>query len=160
MAALRLAACAAVLTLLTPFGFGASRADFERVVDFSVDMRTVAAAAEGRAALPRDRLVVLEATVEEIAILDEGPSAFRARITLLSGEWSGLEEVRGYSCYVDFAGSSFVDVFPAASQRESAVGGVTARMRVLVVARALGVVSTPAGGRRALLEGLALRPLR
>ncbi len=159
MRAIRRAAFFLLLTLPTSI-FGISASDFEKIVDFSVTLKTLASAAAGETALPPNRLFLLNGTVSEISFLDKEKASFRVRIRLLSGEWIGLEDVKSYACYVTFSGPEFFSVFPARAPKNPAPDTVVANTRVLVVARALGPVDLPIGeGKVMALEGLFLRVL-
>ncbi len=138
----------------------ASKADFDRVVDFSVTLKTLAAAADGTAPLPTGRMVLLTGTVSSITIVNKDRASFQVRIELITGEWIGLEDVKAYSCLVDFSGPEFFDVFPARAPAQPPAGVVVADARVLVTARAVSIVTTPLGEKRALLEGAYIRVIQ
>jgi len=151
MRTLRRVACVALFCgLLGPLAFGQSRAEFDRLVDFSVTLKTVAAAAAGEASLPRDRLLLLEGSITEIVVLDKESATYTVRLELMAGEWIGVEEVRGYRCYVTFAGPGYAELLPSKALRS----------RVLVVARVLSPTTTPLGEKVMALEGLAVRVVR
>jgi hypothetical protein len=145
--------CAALLLLILPAAFASAigRADFDAVVDFSVTMKTVAAAAEGSVRLPPTKLFLLDGAVSDVTVLDKVQATFKVRIRLLSGEWIGLEDVKGYSCYVSFSGPEYSAMFPAK---------VSANSRILVLARAVAVTESPNGEKLMSLDGLALRVLQ
>jgi hypothetical protein len=153
-------ACLGAALLLAASAPGApalSGADFERVVDFSATVKTLAADA-ARGTMPTSgRLVMLDATVAEIAVLDAEPARYRVRLDLMSGEWVGTDEVLGYHCYVDFSGPRYAEVIPARAPREPGPGVVVPRLRLLVVALPRSIVTSPLGEKRILLDGLALR---
>jgi hypothetical protein len=151
---------AACLLLAATFAPAATRGDFDAVVDFSVSLKTLAAAAAGEAALPAGRFFILEGTVSDLTVLDKEEGSFRARIELISGEWIGMEDVKSYTCLVDFSGPAFVEAFPARAPREPGPGVVVLNSRLLVVARPVGSVASPQGGRRILLEGVHFRLLK
>ena len=97
-----------------------SRGDFDRVVDFSVTLKTLAAAAEGRTPLPTGRMLLLSGTVSDVTILNKDQATFKVRIELITGEWIGLEDVKAYACYVEFSGPEFFKVFPIRAPRTAA----------------------------------------
>ena len=149
------------LALLIPAGLPAapSRADLEKIVDFSATLKTLAAAASGEASLP-SKIIILDGTVSDINILDREQATFRARVELLSGEWIGTDEVMSYACYVDFRGAEFFDAFPARAPRSPTPGVVLANSRVLIAGRVLGFATSPQGEKRVLVEGLLVRTIR
>ena len=136
-----------------------SRADLERVIDLSVTLKTLASAAEAGAPIPAGRTVLLSGTVSDVNILNKDPAGFRVRIELITGEWIGLEDVKSYSCYVDFTGAEYVKVFPARAPREANHDLVMLNSRVLVVGRVVGVGATPLGAVRVLVDGAYIRTI-
>lgn len=136
-----------------------SRGDFERVVDFSVTLKTLAAAADGRAGLPTGRVCVLNGTVSDVNVIDKDQSTFRVRIELITGEWIGTEDVKSYSCYVDFRGPEFFATFPARPPRNPPPGVIQINSRVIVIGRPVEVTATPLGEKRVLVEGMFVRPV-
>lgn len=142
-----------------PFAFGLSRADFERVVDFSVTLKDLAAVAEGRQSLSSAKIVVLSGTVSDVDVVSKEGASFRVRVELIAGEWIGTEEVKSYSCYVDFSGPQYAAIFPARQTRTPAPGTVMVNSRVIVVGRPLSVTMTPLGEKRVLVEGMLIRPV-
>ena len=151
---------ALLIAASVPCATALARADFERIVDFSATLKALAAAAADGIVPARDRLVVLDATVAEIAVLDAEPASYRVRLDLMSGEWVGSDRVLGYHCYVDFSGPRYADVIPARAPREPGPGVVVPRLRLLVVALPREIVASPLGEKRVLLDGLALRAIQ
>ncbi len=140
--------------------FGLTRADFDRVVDFSVTLKELAAVADGAASLPTGRFVVLDGTVSDVNVIDKDEASFRVRIELITGEWIGTEDVRSYTCYVDFSGPDFARIFPARPPRTPQAGTVVINSRVIVVGRPVEVTKTPLGEKRVLVQGILVRPIR
>jgi len=136
-----------------------TRGDFDRVVDFSVTLKTLAAAAEGKAPLPSGRMLLLSGTVSEVDILNKDEKSFKARIELIAGEWIGLEDVKAYSCYVEFSGPDFFKVFPARPPRVATPNVITMNARVVVVCSPLDIVDTPQGEKRVRASGLYIRSI-
>ncbi|MGA2611901.1 MAG: hypothetical protein ABSG38_00425 [Spirochaetia bacterium] len=137
--------------------FGLSRADFERVVDFSITLKDLAAAADGRETLPAGKLVVINGTVSDVNVINKDEASFRVRIELITGEWIGTEDVKSYSCYVDFTGSEYFRIFPARPPRTPEPGTISINSRVIIVGRPLEVTKTPMGDKRILVEGMFVR---
>ena len=136
---------------------GISRSDFERVVDFSVTLKDLAAAANGQGSLPTGKIVVINGTVSDVNILDKAESSFRVRIELITGEWIGTEQVKSYTCYVDFSGPDFFKIFPPRPPRIPQPGVVAIDSRVIVVGRPQEVTKTPLGDKQVLLDGMFVR---
>ncbi len=137
--------------------FGLTRADFDRVVDFSITLKDLAAAAEGAESLPAGKFIVINGTVSDVTVIDKEQASFRVRIELITGEWFGTEDVKSYSCYVDFSGPEFFKTFPARPPRVVAAGTVAINSRVIVVGRPVEVTKTPLGEKRVLLQGVFVR---
>lgn len=136
-----------------------SRADFDRVVDFSITLKDLAAAAQGQGSVPTGRICVLNGTVSDVDVLGKDETGFRARIELITGEWIGTEDVKSYSCYVDFTGPEFARVFPARPPRVLPPGVIAINSRVIVIGRPVGVTTTPQGEKRVLVEGMFVRSI-
>ena len=152
-----LAACLLLMAALAP---AITRSDFDRVVDFSVSLKTVAAAADGKAALPEGKLFLLDGTVSDVSILDKEQGSFRARIELITGEWIGTEDVKSYSCWIEFSGPAFFKLFPARAPKDPTPDMVFLNSRLLVVARTIGVTTSHQGEKRMLMEGLSTRVIK
>ncbi len=152
LAGLLLLAGAAILPAL-------SRADLERVIDFSVTLKALASATEQGARLPEGKTVLLSGTVSDVAIVNKDPASFKVRIELITGEWIGLDDVKAYACYVEFTGAEYARLFPARPPREADRRLVTLNSRVLLLGRVVGVTTTPMGDRRALVDGAYIRAI-
>ena len=157
----RLAACALLaLGLLAPLASAETRTEFDRIVDFSVTLKTLSDAAAGRAAPGAGRLVLLEGAVSEIVVLDDRPGSWTVRVELMAGEWVGVDEVRGYRCWVTFSGPAYADLFPGEAPDEPSASYIPQHTRVLVLGRPRSTVVTPLGERVMTVEGLAVRASR
>ena len=146
--------------LVSPLAPAQTRAAFDRIVDFTVTLKTVSTAAAGGAVLPANRLLLLEGSIGEVVVLDDRPEAWKVRVELVAGEWIGTDEVRGYRCWVTFAGPEYAEIFPAEAPEEPSPGWLPRHARVLVLARVLAPVLTPLGEKVMTVEGLAVRPSR
>jgi hypothetical protein len=154
-----LAACVVLLAgsaLLLP---ALSRAELDRIFDFSVTLKSLSTAADGGSALPEGKTILLSGTVSDVNILNKDPASFKVRIELISGEWIGLDDVKAYTCYVDFSGSDYFRLFPARPPREANHELITLNSRVLVVGRVMGVTTTALGGKHALVDGAFIRSI-
>jgi hypothetical protein len=134
-----------------------SRADFDRIVDFSITLKNLAAVADGREQLPTGRVLLLSGTVSDVNILSKDEATFKVRIELITGEWIGLDDVKSYSCYIDFSGPEFFKVFPARQSRTPAPGTISLNSRVVVIGSAVDVTGTPQGEKRVLVRGMHIR---
>jgi hypothetical protein len=161
MRSLRRTACALLACGLVGISAHAqTRAAFDKIVDFSVTLKTVSEAAAGAAELPENRLLLLEGSISEIVVLDDRPERWKARVELMAGEWIGVDEVRGYRCWVTFTGPEYAEVFPIEPPDEPSPDWLPLHARALVLARILGPVVTPLGETVMSLEGIAVRPSR
>lgn len=134
-----------------------SRGEFDRVVDFSVTLKTLAAVAEGKVTLPTGRMLLLSGTVSSVTRVNPDQAGFKVRIELITGEWIGLEDVKAYACYVDYSGPEFFAIFPARAPAGGAAGLVLQNSRVIVAGQAVTVTTTPLGERRVVLDGAYIR---
>ena len=153
-------AVAFALLLLIPVVLpAATRADFDRVADFSVTLKTLAAAAEGKAPLPTGKMILLSGTVSNVTIINKDEANFKVRIEVITGEWIGLEEVLSYSCYVEYTGAEFFKVFPARAPAKANPDIIAQNSRVLLAGRAVDILTTPLGEKRVLVEGVYIRTI-
>jgi hypothetical protein len=152
-----LAACLLLAAVLAP---AITRSEFDRVVDFSVSLKTVAAAASGEAVLPEGKLFVLDGTVSDVSVLDKEQASFRVRIELISGEWIGTEDVKSYSCWIEFSGPAFFKSFPARAPQNPTPDMVFLNSRLLVVARPLTMTKSHTGEKMMLMEGIYTRTIK
>jgi hypothetical protein len=134
-----------------------SRPDLDRVIDFSVTLKSLATAADSGEPIPVGRTVLLSGTVSDVNIVNKDPAGFKVRIEMITGEWIGTEDVKAYSCYVDFAGAEYFKMFPARPPRTPNRDLVALNSRVIVVGRVVDVATTPLGAKRVLLEGAFIR---
>jgi hypothetical protein len=153
--------CACIIMLLSASLLPAiTRSELEGIVDFSVTLKSVAAAAKGGPALPAEKYFILVGTVTEVVFINKDPEAFSVRVQLLSGEWVGLDDVKGYTCYVTFTGSRFSSLFPARATEDSPANIIVVNTRVLVIVRSSGTMLSPSGEKTALLEGVEVRAIQ
>jgi hypothetical protein len=136
-----------------------SRGDFDRVVDFSITLKTLAAVADGKAPLPTGKMLLLSGTVSDVNILNKDAQGFKVRIELITGEWIGLEDVKAYACYVEFSGPEFFKVFPARPPRTATPDVISLNSRVVVVCSALDIVDTPQGEKHVRAAGAYIRTI-
>ena len=136
-----------------------SHADLDRVIDLSVTLKSLATAADQGSTLPEGRTVLLSGTVADVAILGKDEAGFKVRIELITGEWIGLDDVKAYTCYVEFTGPEYARLFPARPPREPNRQLVTLNSRVLVLGRVVGLTASPQGGRRVLVDGAYIRSI-
>ncbi len=112
---------AGVLLLIGPalLAGALSRAELDRVIDFSVTLKSLAVAVQDGSPLPQGKTVLLSGTVSDVNVVNKDPADFRVRLELITGEWIGLDDVKAYTCYVDFAGADYC----ASHSRPSSPGG-------------------------------------
>jgi hypothetical protein len=134
-----------------------SRADLDRVIDFSVTLKSLATAADSGAPIPTGRTVLLSGTVSDVNIVNKDQAGFKVRIELITGEWIGLDDVKSYSCYVEFTGAEYFKMFPARPPRTANRDLVSMNSRVIVVGRIVQVAATPLGDKRVLVDGAYIR---
>ena len=136
-----------------------SRADLDRVIDFSVTLKGLSTAADSGAPIPKGKTVLLTGTVSDVNIINKEQAGFKVRIELITGEWIGLDEVKSYYCYVEFTGAEYFKMFPARPPRTANRDLVSLNSRVLVAGRIVEVAATPLGAPRVLLDGAYIRTI-
>ncbi len=137
----------------------APRTELDRVIDFSVTLKSLASAVQNGDPLPQGKTVLISGTVSDVNVVSKDAADYRVRLELITGEWIGLDDVKAYTCYVDFAGADYARLIPARPPRDATPGLVVLNSRVIVVGRVVGVTSTALGGRQALLDGAFIRPI-
>jgi hypothetical protein len=152
---------ACVLLLVGPvlFAGAMSRADLDRIIDFSVTLKSLATAAANGSPIPRGQVVLLSGTVSDVNILNKDPAGYKVRLELITGEWIGLEDVKSYTCYVDFSGADYARLIPARPPREASRNLVTLNSRVVVIGRVVGMTTAALGGKEVLVDGAFIRPI-
>jgi hypothetical protein len=151
---------ACILLLVGPAFLPAlSRADLDRVIDFSVTLKSLATAADSGASIPKGRTVLLSGTVSDVNIINKDQTGFKVRMELITGEWIGLDDVKSYACYVEFTGAEYFKLFPARPPRTASRDLVSLNSRVLVLGRIVDVALTPLGAKRVLVDGAYIRTI-
>jgi hypothetical protein len=92
-----------------------------------------------------------------VNIVNKDQAGFKVRIELITGEWIGLDDVKSYSCYVEFTGADYFKMFPARPPRTANRDLVSMNSRVIVVGRIVQVAATPLGDKRVLVDGAYIR---
>jgi hypothetical protein len=138
-----------------------SKNDLDRIIDFSVTVKTLERLdpATARDFRLDERFLLLDGTVNTVEVLDPEESRYQVIVELVSGEWIGLEEVRSYRCLVLFSGPEYARVFPRRAPRDAGPRVITPNDRVLMVARLLEPVQLGAGESVWVLEGSYVRKL-
>jgi hypothetical protein len=149
---------ACILLLVGPAFLPAlSRADLDRVIDFSVTLKSLATAADSGDTIPLGKTVLLSGTVSDVTIINKDQAGFKVRVELITGEWIGTEDVKAYSCYVEFTGAEYFKMFPARPPRTVNRDLVSLNSRVIVLGRVVNVTTTPLGAKRVLVDGAYIR---
>ena len=138
------------------------RESFDRIVDFSVTIKTLSQMPPAQEAdfLKSGKLFLLNGTVTGILFVNPDEEGFSVRVELVSGEWLGLEEVKSYRCTVSFKGKEYFGFFPRRLPQNPTADMIAVNDRILVVARALQRASGEKGEPAWLLEGFHIRRLR
>ena len=151
-----------VLALLVPgAAYSISKAELDRVIDFSVTVKTLDRldAVTARDYRLDERFLILDGTVSTIEVIEPEESRYQVVVELVSGEWIGLEEVRSYRCLVLFSGPEFARVFPRRAPRDAGPRVITPNDRVVLVARLLEPVALDTQESIWVLEGFYVRAL-
>ena len=148
---------AVALVLISPL-CAFDRQDFDRIVDFSVTIKTLAGLSEPGGL--SGRLLLLDGTVASMQFLDPEEASFAVELELAGGEWIGTEDVKIYLCRVRFRGPQYFRLFPRRAARTPGPSQIVPNDRILVLARLAGRSEAEDGSPLWVLEGLRVRPLR
>jgi hypothetical protein len=148
---------AVALLLASPL-YAFDRQDFDRIVDFSVTIKTLAGLSEAGGL--SGRLLLLDGTVASMQFLDPAENSFAVELELAGGEWIGTEDVKIYLCRVRFRGQEYFRRFPLRAPRAPGPSEILLNDRILVVARLAGRAVAEDGAPLWVLEGLHVRALR
>ena len=147
------------LVVLASALYGLEQDDFDRIVDFTITIKTLNQLQTAES-LKADKFLILDGTVSNITIVQSDKDSFQVLVELVSGEWIGLEDVRSYHCTVLFEGSEFHAVFPSRPPRNPTASVITTNDRILVAARTLSTEINKNGELSCLLKGIHVRRLR
>ena len=111
--------------------------NLESVVDFDLELSSLADPAVSEAAERAGRIVILEGLMGDTFIDTEIPGG-GVWVNLVEGAWIGTDEVRAYSCRILFRGDSWGDVFAENGFEESGAAYIEPGTRLLVAARVTG----------------------
>jgi hypothetical protein len=152
-----------LLTVLLGPGLSAlSRDDFNRVVDFTVTIKSLSEVPKEKEAefLKASKILLLNGTVASLSFLNPEEDRFSVQVELISGEWEGLEAVKSYRCAVIFQGSQYFRTFPARPPRNPDPSVVAPNNRILAVVRPIRIITGEDGRPLWLLEGFFVRRLQ
>lgn len=140
--------------------FGQTIEDFNDVVDFDINIGSLAraAAAEDREALP-DRLVIIDGAVASRLVIDGNPDTYMGQIELVGGEWLGVEEVVTYRCFLLLEGPKFANAIPARRTRTKNPEEIEVNSRIMVVAEYMGLFDMNDGTTVAVLRAHHIRSI-
>ena len=111
--------------------------NLESVVDFDLELSSLADPAVSEAAERAGRIVILEGLMGD-TFIDTEISGGGVWVNLVGGAWIGTDEVRAYSCRILFRGESWGDVFAEDRPQESGAAYIEPGTRLLVAARVTG----------------------
>lgn len=138
---------ALALLLAAPLAFSLSLRDVTAVLDPTVTLASLSAAAAAGAPLPgAGKLVVLTGVVQSVEILTRDAQGFQAEIELVEGEWHGVSSISLYRCIVELAGPAFAARLaarpsPSVAAREL----ILPNERILVLGEVEGTRTYPNG---------------
>lgn len=145
--------------LIQPSIFSFDQDDFDRIVDFSVTIKTLnqITGADTPSFLNEQKLLLLNGTVTNISFINSKKENFKVQVELVAGEWMGLEEVKSYHCLVLFEGQQYFSLFPKRIPRKPSSTIITANDNIIVVAKALKPITTEGDEGKWLLQGFYVR---
>ncbi len=147
-----------ILLVLGANLFSLERSDFDRVVDFQATIKALSTT-EDLSALS-GRLLLLSGTISNMVFVGTKKDNFNVEVSLVAGEWLGLEDIGIYNCVIIFEGSEFFSTFPRRLPRNPKPGVIGVNDSILVLAKALQPLNKDKHGIRWLLQGLHVRSLK
>lgn len=147
-----------ILLVLGANLFSLERSDFDRVVDFQGTIKALSNA-EDLSALS-GKLLLLSGTISNMVFVGTKKDNFNVEVTLVAGEWLGLEDIDIYYCTIIFEGSEFFSVFPRRLPKNPKLGTIGFNYPILVLAKALQPLNKDKYGTHWLLQGLHVRSLK
>jgi hypothetical protein len=135
------------------------REDFQAVVNFSLTLERLDAAAQRRIPLWQDdRLVILDGTVASVVVVDSNQESFLAELELVRGKWRGLDEVVMYRSIVQLRGQEFASLFSRSRRsRRPNPNALSPNTAVVVVGTVTGLREDPETGPAYVLDCVELR---
>lgn len=109
----------------------------ESVVDFDLELSSLADPGVSEAARRGGRIVILEGLMGD-TLVDTDSAEGGVWVNLVGGSWIGTDEVRAYSCRILFRGEAWKDVFPGIRGEEGGAAYIAPGSRLLVAARVTG----------------------
>ena len=123
-----------LLILLPILGWSQS---LDSVVDFDLELSSLADPTVSAAAAAEGKIVILEGLMAD-TVIDYTSDDVRVWVSLIGGSWIGTEEVRSYSCRILFRGESWIEAFPGSLPPDPSPSYVPQGSRLLVAARVIG----------------------
>lgn len=148
-----------VLLCLAVPAWTVEREDFQAVVNFSLTLERLNAAAQRGVPLwEDDRLVILDGTVASIVVVDANQETFLAELVLVRGKWRDLEEVVMYRSIVQLRGPEFASLFSTGRRsRRPNPNALGPNTKVVVVGTITGLREDPESGPAYVLDCVELR---
>jgi len=149
------------LLLSAPVVFALSVRDLTAVLDPTVSLASLSAAAAAGQPLPgTGKFVVLTGVVQSLQVLDKSEEGFRAEIELVEGQWHGTNSISLYRCIVEVSGPGFFARIPARPNAAAANPRIILpNQRVLVLGEVEGTRAYPDGSIVPVVVGSYVRGL-
>ncbi|MDR1317539.1 MAG: hypothetical protein LBK13_11775 [Spirochaetales bacterium] len=122
--------------------------DFDRIVDFSLDLKGISRAVQTPGFDPRghERVVIFEGAVNGILVLNAEPGDFLAEIEVAGGEWEGTQSISVFRVFVYVMGPEFARRI-AVDTDEGGQDAISRNARILVAGSIDSVYTSEADGK-------------
>ena len=157
---------APILLLLAVFLAGGTlfadpAADFSRVVNFSLSLKSLNELIDGGRfdQADKDRYILVDGSIAYRELLSADGEPFLGEIELIQGEWLGPDTVKTYRCIVQFSGDSFAGLIPARRARSRSENELVLNSHALIVGKLRELRSLPVGSVSPVIDGFFVRPI-
>jgi len=139
--------------------FAQEKKDFERIVDFSINLERLDRFYQRNPAdaVPTEKILVLDGAISSIEVLNEEPESFLAELTIVGGKWRDTTEVRMFSCIVQIEGPAFAERIPARRSRREPRNVIKPNLHVILVGKIVDVRTDKEGNAVPVLDGYYIR---
>ncbi len=115
--------------------------DFNKVVDFSVTLKTLnKTVSENKDdLLTGSEFIIITGSVATRQVIEKDKENFLGEIEIVQGEWIGVESVKMYKCIVQFSGSQYYSMIPARRSRKINKAEIILNSNVMIAGKFIGV---------------------
>lgn len=139
--------------------FTQEKDDFERIVDFSLNLERLDRFYQRNPAdaVPTEKILVLDGAISSIEVINEEPESFLAELSIVGGKWRDTTEVRMFSCIVRIEGPGFAERIPARRSRREPRNAIKPNLHAILVGKIVDVRIDDEGNAVPVLDGYYIR---